>query len=312
MSQNKNLISWTILVSLMVVWGSSFILIKKSLDYFSATEVGILRITITFISLLPIALIKLRKIDRKHRNYLIISGLIGSLIPPFMFAIAQTSISSSLAGILNSLTTLFTLGLGLAFFKMKASWFNIFGVFIGLIGAVGLIYVSSGEHGFMFNIKYASLIVIATICYAFNVNFIKRYLKEVDALAITALTFFYIGIPSLAYVLIFSDIPHKLLHEKDSLTGLGYISILAIAGTSIALFGFNKLIKISTPVFAASVTYIIPVVAIAWGIIDGEVFEPIYILWFIIILIGVIMVNSTNRNHMKSVLKRRFSRKQKN
>ena len=312
MSQNKNLISWSILVSLMLVWGSSFILIKKSLDYFSPTEVGILRITVTFISLVPIALIKLKKIHRKHRNYLIISGLIGSLIPSFMFAIAQTGISSSMAGILNSLTTLFTLGLGLAFFKIKASWFNVLGVFIGLFGAVGLIYVSSGEQGFVFNIKYASLIIIATICYAFNVNFIKRYLKEIDSLAITALTFFYIGIPSLAYVLIFSDIPNKLLHEKDSLTGLGYISILSVAGTSIALIAFNKLIKTSTPVFASSVTYIIPLVAIAWGIIDGEVFKPIYILWFILILTGVLMVNTTSHNHVKSVLIRMFSRKQKN
>lgn len=296
----------------MLVWGSSFILIKKSLDYFSPTEVGILRITVTFISLLPSALIKLRKIDRKHRNYLIISGLIGSLIPSFMFAIAQTGISSSMAGILNSLTTLFTLGLGLAFFKIKASWFNVLGVFIGLFGAIGLIYVSSGEQGFVFNIKYSFLIIIATICYAFNVNFIKRYLKEIDALAITALTFFYIGIPSLAYVLIFSDIPNKLLHEKDSFIGLGYISILAVAGTSIALIAFNKLIKTSTPVFASSVTYIIPVVAIAWGIIDGEVFKPIYILWFIIIIIGVLMVNTTSLNKVISVLTRMFSRKQKN
>ncbi len=312
MLKNKNLKSWLILISLMLVWGSSFILIKKSLNYFSATEVGILRITVTFLSLLPIALIKLRKIDRKHRNHLIISGLAGSLIPPFMFAIAQTGLSSSMAGILNSLTTLFTLGLGLAFFKIKASWFNVLGVFIGLLGATGLIYVSAGEQGFVFNIKYASLIIIATICYAFNVNYIKRYLKQIDALSITSLSFFYIGIPCLAYVLIFSDIPNKLLHEKDSFIGLGYISILAIAGTSIALIAFNKLIKISTAVFASSVTYIIPIVAIAWGIIDGEVFKLIYILWFLIILLGVLMVNTSPQNRMKSILKLMFWRKQKN
>lgn len=312
MSQNKNLISWVILVSLMIVWGSSFILIKRSLLYFSGTEVGILRITVTFLSLLPFALMKIRSIDRKHRNHLIISGLAGSLIPPFMFAIAQTGLSSSMAGILNSLTTLFTLALGLAFFKIKASWFNILGVFIGLLGATGLIYVSAGDQGFVFNIKYASLIIIATICYAFNVNYIKKYLKQVDSLTITALSFFYIGIPCLAYVLIFSDIPYKLLHEEDSIIGLGYISILAIAGTSIALIAFNKLIKMSTAVFASSVTYIIPVVAIAWGVIDGEIFKPVYILWFMIIIIGVLMVNTSPENRFKSVIKLLFSRKQKN
>ena len=283
MEKDKGLISWAILLSLALVWGSSFILIKKSLLYFSAAEVGILRIAVTFIFLLPMALIQISKIDSKHRNYLIVSGIIGSLIPSFLFAFAQTGINSSLAGILNSLTPLFTLFLGLAFFRFKATWYNILGVFIGLFGAMGLIYVTSGESGFVFNIKYSSFVVIAAICYAFNVNFIKIYLKQLDALTITSLTFFYVGIPSLLYVFIFSDIPNKLIYEKDALTGLGYISILSIAGTGIALIAFNKLIKISSPVFAASVTYLIPVIAIIWGIIDGEIFKLSFIVWFMLI-----------------------------
>ena len=240
MTKNNTLIMWAILLPLVLVWGSSFILIKKSLIYFTAVEVGILRITITFLFLLPIAIRSLRKIDSVHRNYLIISGIIGSFIPSFMFAIAQTGINSLLAGILNSLTPLFTLLLGLGFFKMKANWYNVTGVFIGLVGAMGLIYVSGGDQGFVFNIKYASFIIVAAICYAFNVNFIKIYLKQIDALTITALTFFYVGIPSLVYVLFFSEIPNKLLFEEESLKGLGYVSILAIAGTGIALIAFNK------------------------------------------------------------------------
>ncbi len=298
MSKNKNLISWSILLSLMLVWGSSFILIKRSLDYFSATEVGLLRVVITFLFLLPIALIKISKIDKKHRNYLIISGIIGSLIPSFMFAIAQTQINSFLAGTLNSLTPLFTLFMGLAFFKLKAKWFNILGVIIGLFGALGLIFASSNNLGFAINIKYSSLILIATICYAFNVNFIKIYLKQLDSLTITALTFFYIGIPSTIYVLAFTDIPTKLLHEEEALIGFGYVSILAVFGTGIALIVFNKLIKMSSPVFASSVTYIIPIVAIIWGIIDGEIFKQIYIAWFALILIGVLLVNTSAKNKL--------------
>lgn len=292
MTKNNNLISWSILLSLMLVWGSSFILIKKSLIYFDAIEVGVLRITITFLFLLPFALIKLSKIDKKHRKYLIISGIIGSLIPSFLFAIAQTGISSSMAGILNSLTPLFTLFLGLLFFKLRAKWYNIIGVFIGLVGAVGLIYISSGSQGFIFNIKFASLVVIASICYGFNVNFLKLYLKQLDSLTITAFTFFYIGIPSFIYVIAFSDIPNKLLNEQSTLSGLGYISILSIVGTGLALIIFNKLIKISSPVFASSVTYIIPVVAIVWGIIDGEIFKLSYLIWFTLIILGVLLVNA--------------------
>ena len=216
-----------------------------------------------------------------------------------MFAIAQTGINSLLAGILNSLTPLFTLILGLYFFKLKPTWYNIVGIIIGLIGALGLIYVSGGDQGFVFNIKYASLIIIATVCYAFNVNFIKVYLKDIDTITITSLTFFFVGVPSLIYVVAFSEIPGKLLDE-DNLMGFGYISILSIAGTGLALLAFNKLIKISTPIFASSVTYLIPVVAIIWGIIDGEIFKPLYILWFVLILIGVLMVNTKSRKPHKT------------
>lgn len=312
MKDNNNLIPWSILLTLALVWGSSFILIKKSLLYFSASEVGILRITVTFLFLLPLAIIKLKKIDKRHRNLLIISGVVGSFIPAFMFAIAQTGISSSLAGILNSLTPLFTLILGLGFFKLKSTWYNIAGMFIGLIGAMGLIYVTSGEGGFAFNIKYASLIFIATICYAFNVNFIKVYLKQLDSLTITALSFFYVGVPSLIYVLAFSDIPNKLVHEEEALIGLGYVSVLSIAGTGIALIFFNKLIKISNPVFASSVTYLIPVVAIIWGIIDGEIFKPGYLIWFMLIILGVLLVNKTPRMTTSIGSRQFFMRKKKN
>jgi drug/metabolite transporter (DMT)-like permease len=293
----------------MLVWGSSFILIKKSLDYFTANEVGILRIAVTFLFLLPTALKKLRGIDKKHRNYLILSGIIGSLIPSFMFAIAQTQISSFLAGTLNSLVPLFTLFMGLAFFSLKTKLYNIIGVFIGLIGAIGLIYASSGELGFALNIKYASLIIIAAICYAFNVNFIKVYLKKLDPLTITALTFFYIGIPSTIYVLVFSDIPNKLLYEHSALIGFGYISLLSVFGTGIALIAFNKLIKMSSPIFASSVTYIIPIVAIAWGIVDGEIFKPIYIIWFVLILIGILLVNTSNKNKIFQLFKKAKSKR---
>jgi len=286
----------------MLVWGSSFILIKKSLGYFSAVEVGVLRIAVTFLFLLPFAIVKLKGIDKKSRNNLIISGTIGSLIPSFLFAIAQTQISSFLAGTLNSLVPLFTLVMGIAFFKLKTSWYNILGVGVGLLGAIGLIYASSGSIGFNSNIKFASLIIIAAVCYAFNVNFIKIYLKHLDSITITALTFFYIGIPSFIYVVIFSEIPAKLINEENAIIGLGYVSILSIFGTGIALIAFNKLIKMSSPVFASSVTYIIPIVAITWGIIDGEVFKVIYVAWFVLILIGLLLVNTTNNNKLHQLL----------
>lgn len=292
--QNHTLFSWAILLSLVLVWGSSFILIKKSLIYFSAVEVGILRVTISFIALLPFAFRLFKHINRKMMVYLIISGFIGSFLPAILFAVAQTKIDSAVAGTLNALTPLFTIILGISFFKLKTRWYNILGVIIGLVGAVGLIYASSNGE-FVFNLKFSSLVMLATICYAFNVNWIKVYLKDLNSFTITIFTFFYIGIPSLAWVLFFSDIPNKIYTNPGNLAGLGYLSILAVVGTAIALVAFNKLIKVSSPVFASSVTYMIPIVAILWGIIDGEIFRASYILWFLLIIGGVLLVNSSPR-----------------
>ncbi len=147
---------------------------------------------------------------------------------------------------------------------MKVKWFNVLGVGIGLIGATGLISVS-GEGNFVFNMGYAIFIMLATICYATNVNVLKKYLKKLDAITITSVSFLIIGIPSTAYLLMFTDFISQLSTDKLALTGLGYMAILAIMGTGIALVVFNYLIKIASPLFAASVTYLIPIVAVMWG-----------------------------------------------
>ena len=293
----QGLHSWVILFTLVLVWGSSFILIKKSLLYFSALEVGLLRIVITFIFLLPLAIKNISKVNRKQKYYLIISGIIGSLFPSLLFAFAESGIDSGLAGSLNSLTPLFTLILGLGFFHLKSRWYNIVGVFIGMVGALGLIYVS-GNSGFAFNLKYAALVVIATICYAFNVNFVKTILKDTDSITITVLTFYFIGFPATLFILFFSDVPVKLIHQPDAWVGMAYLGTLSIVGTGLALMIFNKLIKISSPVFASSVTYLIPVVAIIWGIVDGETLKPAYFLWFLLILFGVFLVNAKPYHRM--------------
>jgi drug/metabolite transporter (DMT)-like permease len=247
---------------------------------------------LSFLFLLPIAIFHVRHISKKHFLYLTISGFVGSLLPALLFAKAQTVIDSGLAGTLNSLTPLFTLLMGLVFFKLQTRWYNVLGVFIAMLGAIALIYVNS-ESGFIFNFKYAFLVIIATLCYAFNVNFIKTYLKELKSLVITTFSFFYIGIPLTVYVLLFSEIPYKLITNTETIKGLGYLLILSIAGTGLALIFFNKLIKVSSPVFASSVTYLIPIVAIIWGVIDGESFHLLYFLCFLLILSGIFLINIT-------------------
>jgi drug/metabolite transporter (DMT)-like permease len=282
--------SWSILFFLMLVWGSSFILMKRGLEVFSSEEVGALRIVITFTAFLPVALKRLSKVQGKTWLILAAASLTGSGIPPFLFAKAQTGIDSQLAGILNSLTPLFTMLVGLSFFRIKARWFNILGVFIGLGGAAGLLHIS-GDKEFAFNFRYAVYIILATICYAVNVNIIKAYLKDLDALSITAFSFFILGLPISIFLFFFTDFTYQLAHDPNVWKGLGYMAILALAGTALALILFNKLIKISTPLAASSVTYLIPIVAILWGVIDGETFKASYIFWIGLILGGVVLVN---------------------
>jgi drug/metabolite transporter (DMT)-like permease len=256
-----------------------------------------MRVVITFLVLLPFSIKPLKKLSYRMMGLLAIAGFVGSLVPALLFAFAQTEIDSSLAGTLNSLTPLFTLLLGISFFGFRTRWYNIIGVLIGLVGAVGLIHASS-EQGFVFNLKYSFLIILATICYAFNVNFIKKYLKEINSLTITVMTFFFVGFPALLYVVFVTKVPTQTINDPEKLIGLGYLAVLSVAGTGLALIAFNKLIKISSPIFASSVTYLIPVVAILWGIIDGEVFRGQYLVWFSLIIFGVLLVNASPRQRM--------------
>lgn len=290
MPRRSSSYSWPILLFLMLVWGSSFILMKRGLEVFSSEEVGALRIVITFLALFPVAVRRISQVKGKMWLILAAAAVMGSGLPPFLFAKAQTGIDSQLAGILNSLTPLFTMLIGLSFFHIKAKWFNILGVFIGLGGAVGLLHIS-GDKEFSFNFRYAIYIILATLCYAVNVNIIKAYLKELEAITITAFSFFILGLPVSVFLLFFTDFPGQLIHDPRIWEGLGYMAILALAGTALALILFNRLIKISTPLAASSVTYLIPIVAILWGVIDGEVFRASYIFWILLILGGVVLVN---------------------
>jgi drug/metabolite transporter (DMT)-like permease len=289
--------SWLILFVLTLIWGSSFILIKRGLEYFSSMQVGAMRIAISFLFLLPFAIPRLRQIRRNEWKFLVLVGIIGSGLPAFLFAMAQKGIDSSLAGILNSLTPLFTMIVGLTFFSFRVKWFNILGVVMGLAGALALISISGGQS-FDFNIRYAVYIVVATVCYAINVNLIKYRLANLHPVTITSISFLLIGLPALIHLLFFTGFIHQVISNPEAINGLGYVGILAVVGTGLALMLFNTLIKMSSPVFASSVTYLIPVVAVLWGIADGESISWTFGLWILLILSGVFLVNK------KSLLKK--------
>ncbi|MBP7848673.1 MAG: EamA family transporter [Lentimicrobiaceae bacterium] len=293
MARKEVPLAWFILFSLMLIWGSSFILIKKALLYFDAIEVGGLRMVMAWLLLLPYAIKRIRRFDRSTWLFLAISGFIGSTIPSFLFPLAQRGIDSSLAGMLNSLTPLFTMLLGLAFFRRPAGIMQIAGVFIGLTGAVGLISVS-GEASFRFNVGYAAYIILATLFYAVNANVIKSKLMHLNPVTITSLAFFLVGPPVLTGLLTCTPFLDHVSSRPDIWQGILIVAILGMVGTGLSLMAYNKLIHMTTPLFASSVTYLMPVVAVLWGIVDGEVFRIQYIFWIILILLGVALSNIHN------------------
>ena len=285
--------SWLILFVLVLVWGSSFILMKRGLEHYSAEQLALLRISFACLFLLPFAIRSIKKVSPKKLWYIDLVGIIGNGIPAFLFAKAQTGIDSSLAGILNSLTPLFTLMVGMLFFSYKAKWINILGVFIGLAGTVGLMSVS-GNQTLEFNFSYGLFIIIATLLYAINLNIIKKYLNDTDAVTITSFAFLIIGVPFLVFLLFATDFTTVLTSNPGAIGGLGYIAILGVVGSGIAVILYNNLIKTGGVLFAASITYMIPVVAVLWGVADGEAFEPVYLVWIALILLGVFITNYSN------------------
>lgn len=288
MDLNKKVWQWTLLIFISMIWGTSFILMKKGLNSYSNNQVAALRMFFSFIILLPVIIARLKRLNRKNLPYLIIVGVIGNGIPAFLFTKAQTEISSSLAGMLNSATPIFTLIIAVIFFRSRFMLINIVGLILGLIGTFGLIY--NGSQGLLNgNNWYALYVILATICYAISVNVVKNKLEELDGLTITSIALLFIG-PFAGIYLLTTDFSAALA-TPEYMLNLGYIFILALLSSVIAIVIFNILIKYTTAIFAASVTYIIPIFAILWGLFDGEKVSLNQYLWMSVILFGVYLVN---------------------
>ena len=288
---NKNL-KWIYLLILSFVWGSSYILIKKALIGLSPLQVGSLRTIISTVLLLAIGYSSLKSIPKDKWKWILITGLV-SFIPPFLFAYAQTEIDSALAAILNSLTPLATLLIGVGFYRFKIDSKQISGVIIGLIGSVLLMYQGSVINPDQ-NLLYVFFIIFASILYALQVNLLKVYLQDVSAVAITVGNFIFI-FPLAVVIFFMSDYKQIDISDKDVKVALFCLIILSIVGTVFAKILFNKFVQIASPVFASSVTYILPIVALFWGLLDGEIFTLNQLFATLIILIGVYLANKKSK-----------------
>ncbi|TDP03679.1 DMT family transporter [Flavobacterium sp. 245] len=277
-------LKWAYLLVLSLIWGSSFILIKRGLVGLTAIQVGSFRIIFAALFLLIVGFNSLKKISLRQWKFVAITSFFGTFTPAYLFAIAETQVDSSIVAILNSLTPLNTLVLGILIFGIQFQKRQVLGVFVGLVGCLLLVLSGASAHPGQ-NYYYVVLVVIATLCYAINVNLIKKYLSDLNSLSITTGNFTVLLLPALI-ILSTTDISQRINIDVTQ-HSIFFVLILGVLGTGIANVLFFKLIQMSSPVFATSVTYLIPIVAFFWGLLDNEMLTPIQFFGAFIILIGV-------------------------
>jgi len=281
---------WFFLFLLALTWGSSFILIKKGLLGLSPLQLGSLRTVMSSLFIFIIGYKSLKTIQNHQWKWIVITGFLGTFFPSFLFAFAETEVDSGVVSILNSLVPLNTILIGLAVFKITSTKTQVFGVILGFIGASMLIFNSMELHPDQ-NYLYAGFVVLATVMYASSVNIIKYYLQDVKPIAIATGNFVAIVIPAVL-VLSFSNFFTAETFQNDTIyMSIGCVVILSLFGTVMAKIIFNTLIQLSSPVFASSVAYLMPLVALLWGLLDGEVFGLNQGLASLLILLGVYLVN---------------------
>ncbi|MEO6220172.1 MAG: DMT family transporter [Ginsengibacter sp.] len=288
---NKKFISWILFSVLSIIWGSSFILMKIGMETLSVYQVASLRIVSAGLVLLPVTLRHIRSIPFNKIGIVFLSGILGSLLPSFLFCMAETKIDSALAGSLNALTPIFAIIFGSMVFGLQVSSKKITGIVIAFAGSI-LLLLSKGLKDNS-NIYYSLLIVLATMSYGINVNLVQKYLSNIGSLKIASVGLSLCAIPAL-FVLIFTGYLN-IVKNVATIKGTIAASTLGIFGTAIANIIFYMLIKRSGVLFTSMVTYGIPVVAIFWGILDGEDIGWNQLTSLTIILAGVYIANRKGR-----------------
>jgi drug/metabolite transporter (DMT)-like permease len=279
--------SYIILFVLTIIWGCSFFFIKKALLSFTPIQAGCLRLSISTLTFLPFIIHLRKEIETKNWLTYLLVGLTGSGIPAILFSTAQTQISSSVAGMLNSLTPIWTLIVGYVFFNIGINKTKVIGVLVGFVGALSLIWfnskgTTSGDNVIFFSV----LIILATMCYGTSVNIVQSKLAGVKPIMISAFSFFLTGIPAIIYLLS-TDIFGTISSQPQAMYSLGALTLLSVFGTVIASILFYHLVQKTSAVFASTVTYLMPIMSIIVGVLDGESFNVLFLMGIGLILIGI-------------------------
>ena len=288
MPKQSSLLSWLLFIALCFIWGSSFILMKKGMTALDAYQVASIRMFSAGLILLPISLQILRKVPRRYFPMILLSGLLGSFFPAFLFCIAETRISSSLAGFLNAFTPLANIAIGYLFFSHRFEKHRLAGVVIGFAGMT--ILFISGDSFDLNNVWFSGFVVLATICYALNANLVAKHLKEVGSVNIAAIAFVFLLIPS--FLALYSTGYFRLpLRDSQVLTSTAAAVTLGVLGTALASILFYMLLKRTGTLFTSMVTYGISFVALFWGLVDNETVTTGELIGLAVVLVGVYITN---------------------
>lgn len=288
MPLTQNAAKWLLFAAISPIWGSSFILMKAGMTNLSPYQVAAIRILSGGLVLLPIAIRHFKELPTEKLGWVIITGFVGSFFPAFLFCIAETRIDSSLAGMLNALTPVFTILIGTIFFNIKVTLRKSLGILLGFAGLSGL-FLAKGAVNLQ-DISYATLVLAATLCYGLNINLVNHHLKGVSAVSIAAIAFAFLLLPALL-VLYFTGYFSLAVQTKPILLATGASVILGVLGTALATIFFYMLVKKAGPIFTSLVTYGIPFVAIAWGFAYGETINLLQVCCLGVILGGVWLVS---------------------
>ncbi len=261
-------------------------------------QLGALRTLFAATFLLAFGFKHLKGIPKDKWKWLSISAFLGTFIPAFLFAFAETEIDSAVVSVLNSTVPIITLLLGVFVFSIGFTRNQLVGVIVGLLGSILLIWSGATLNPGQ-NYWYSLLVIGASLCYGVNVNIIKRHLQNISAFGIAVGNFIVLIIPAFVVLLLSGFFEQDILANEEVMTSLGYLLILAVVGTGVAKVLFNKLVQISTPVFATSVTYLIPIVALFWGLLDGEQFGISQIGAASLIIFGVYLANRKQKKTAK-------------
>lgn len=283
--------AWFLLILLSLIWGSSFILMKEGLKGFDALELALIRMSVAAICVLPLALKHLRTLRAKEIAMLLVVGFTGNALPAFLYAKSETVLPSAVVGVLTSMTPIFSLIIAWLFFRQRFPLANVLGIVMGFVGAGLLAMAGSPEANRSTNLAFSALVLVATISYGTYVNLLKGYFPKRDPVLVSSVALCTVGLPSLVFLLAGTSFLDTIRTSPAAPAAFAYICILGAIGTALTAVLFNRLVQAGTLIFATSVTYTIPIVAVLWGVVLHEQFTTIHALGFAVILLGVWRAN---------------------